>query len=245
MKPNPYSDFIETCLEKRPGFGIKKQELWDKYIEYNKGKIPNIIRLKFHKIISEVLGSPIRQPFLSKEYFNEIGIDYPLYGRFIAHSVYKDWYFSSDPNNHICLKGSKVDFSDTNQIKQVKLSIRLRSDHIITNYNQDKEKHTQAPIILKEIQTKGEIKKRKTIPKRVREQVWKTYINTLESQCLVCDGKLITAFDFECGHVDANGPAFVENLRPICRSCNGSMGRQHMKEFAASYFPNAKVLSTF
>ena len=36
MPSNPYSDFIEAHLEKRTGFGIKKQELWEKYIEYNK-----------------------------------------------------------------------------------------------------------------------------------------------------------------------------------------------------------------
>lgn len=95
-KSNPYSDFIESCLEKRPGFGIKKQELWDQYIEYNKGKIPNITQLKFHKIISEVLGSPVKNPNLSKEYFNTIGISYPLYGKLTANGVYKDWYFYLD-----------------------------------------------------------------------------------------------------------------------------------------------------
>ena len=147
--------------------------------------------------------------------------------------------------DHLCLKGSNADFYDTDQIKQVKISIKLRSDQTITNYNQDKEKHTQASIILKEMTTPGEIKKRKGIPKRVRELVWKTYINTLESTCLVCGEKQITAFDFECGHVDAHGPTLVENLRPICRSCNSSMGRHHMKEFAETYFPRSKVLSTF
>jgi hypothetical protein len=59
--------------------------------------------------------------------------------------------------------------------------------------------------------------------------VWKTYINTLESECLVCSNKKITAFDFECGHVEANGLAVVENLRPICKLCNSSMRRQNMK----------------
>ena len=90
-----------------------------------------------------------------------------------------------------------------------------------------------------------EEKKRKTIPKRVREEVWEKYVGELKSMCLICGKKPITAFDFECGHVDANGPEFVENLRPICKSCNGSMGRENLKEFAERYFPKAKVLSTF
>ena len=86
---------------------------------------------------------------------------------------------------------------------------------------------------------------RRSIPKVVREQVWRTYINALESECLVCGNKKITAFDFECGHVDADGEAVVENLRPICKLCNNSMSRENMKIFAEKYFPKAKVLSTF
>jgi hypothetical protein len=96
QKSNPYSDFIETYLEKRPGFGIKKLDLWDQFIEYNKGKVPNITQVKFHKIISEVLGAAVKNPCLSEEYFTEINLPYPPKGRLQANSVYKDWYFSSN-----------------------------------------------------------------------------------------------------------------------------------------------------
>ena len=95
-KANPYSDFIETCLEKRKGFAIKKQELWDQFIEYNKGKVANISQAKFHKIISEVLGSAVKQPCLSKEYFETIQKPYPPFGRLSVNAAYKDWYFISD-----------------------------------------------------------------------------------------------------------------------------------------------------
>jgi hypothetical protein len=91
----------------------------------------------------------------------------------------------------------------------------------------------------------GQKRKRSTIPKILREQVWGTYINTLKSDCLICADKTITAFDFECGHVDADGLVSIDNLRPICRLCNSSMGRQNMKEFAETYFPKAKVLLSF
>ena len=125
-------------------------------------------------------------------------------------------------------------------IKPSKIIINLKSANTIKIKNSGITINNENLSPIKENQ-----KKRKTIPKIVREKVWKTYINTLQSECLVCNDKLITAFDFECGHVDANGEALIENLRPICRLCNSSMGRENMKTFAEKYFPEAKVLSTF
>jgi len=122
-------------------------------------------------------------------------------------------------------------------IKPLKISLKLKSENPAIN-----------GIVLSKVANmngKGFDMKRKSIPKIVREQVWKTYINTLESSCLICDDKKISAFDFECGHVDADGLSTVSNLRPICKLCNCSMRRQNMKEFAEIYFPNSKVLLTF
>ena len=143
----------------------------------------------------------------------------------------------------IKLKDSiKKDMMTNNEktIQPSKIVMNLKSINTIKIKNSDITINNDPPPPAKE-----DKKKRKTIPKIVREKVWKTYINNLESKCLVCNDKQITAFDFECGHVDANGEATVSNLRPICRLCNSSMGRENMKTFAEKYFPQAKVLFTF
>jgi 5-methylcytosine-specific restriction endonuclease McrA len=86
------------------------------------------------------------------------------------------------------------------------------------------------------------IKKRKaTIPKSMRVAVWNTYIGETigRAKCLVCGHMDITQMNFHCGHVIAEvngGKVSIENLRPICASCNLSMRTTNMHEFAQKYF---------
>jgi len=69
---------------------------------------------------------------------------------------------------------------------------------------------------------------RKQIPKRLREKVWQYYLgNQFEVPCTVpwC-GNIITPFQFHVGHnipKSFDGRMNLENLRPICSSCNMSM----------------------
>lgn len=89
--------------------------------------------------------------------------------------------------------------------------------------------------------------RKQTIPKTLKEQVWQTYVGKLEGKCLVCNDKKITAFDFECAHIEAEakgGETNVSNLRPICKLCNGSIGTKNMIEFARKHFPQAPLLNT-
>lgn len=80
------------------------------------------------------------------------------------------------------------------------------------------------------------IKKKKTIPQSLRQQVWNTYISEKDGtgQCWCCKTKQITPFDFHCGHVESEsegGKTELDNLRPICATCNLSMGTKNMHEF--------------
>ena len=91
--------------------------------------------------------------------------------------------------------------------------------------------------------------KKIAIPKKLKELVWKTYVgqNILQTPCLICNDTQITAFNFHCAHVLADskgGEPILENLRPVCGPCNGSMGTTHMREFILKYFPNAPALKT-
>jgi hypothetical protein len=86
--------------------------------------------------------------------------------------------------------------------------------------------------------TYGNIKKK--IPSNVREIVWKNYLsdtgqtsNEIKCPVSICN-KIIDGFNFECGHIMSeknNGKIALTNLRPICSSCNKSMGSRNWDDF--------------
>ena len=76
----------------------------------------------------------------------------------------------------------------------------------------------------------------KTIPLTLKGRVWNEHIGRDHGTtiCMVCKYTLIDKISFHCGHVIAvskGGQNTVENLRPICQSCNSSMGNENMFEF--------------
>jgi uncharacterized Zn-finger protein len=82
--------------------------------------------------------------------------------------------------------------------------------------------------------------KKVSIPKVIRNLVWDTHIgeDNGSGPCYVCTKK-INSKDFECGHIIAEskgGTTDIENLRPVCRTCNGSIGSKNMDEFKKKYF---------
>lgn len=85
-------------------------------------------------------------------------------------------------------------------------------------------------------------RRKKTIPKALRASVWHTYIGQEIglTKCPCCETSDITPFNFECGHIIAEskgGTTTLDNLRPICGTCNRSMGSVKMTEFILTYFP--------
>jgi 5-methylcytosine-specific restriction endonuclease McrA len=86
--------------------------------------------------------------------------------------------------------------------------------------------------------SKGSGVKRKQIPQPVRELIWRLYLgNSLDGVCYCCNSP-IKFTSFHAGHVipdSAGGPATVDNLRPICASCNLSMGTMAMDDYVRQY----------
>lgn len=82
--------------------------------------------------------------------------------------------------------------------------------------------------------------KRKIIPKAIRDKVWRDAFDTLDGECYCCRSP-IQVENWEAGHVIADakgGLPTLDNLRPICRGCNRSMGTRNMDEFITEYnFP--------
>jgi 5-methylcytosine-specific restriction endonuclease McrA len=73
---------------------------------------------------------------------------------------------------------------------------------------------------------------KKNIPKALRDQVWLKFNGRcFDSKCKVrwCKNK-IDVFNYHVGHnipESKGGLTTIENLRPICSSCNLSMGNQY------------------
>jgi hypothetical protein len=88
--------------------------------------------------------------------------------------------------------------------------------------------------------------KRRALPPSLRAAVWARYVgNYVEGRCWCCERSPINAItNVEYGHVIAftrGGADSVDNLRPICASCNKSMQTRDMleykRELMASFAP--------
>ena len=93
--------------------------------------------------------------------------------------------------------------------------------------------------------------KKATIPRALREQVWRTYIGKkFEHKCIVtwCEN-IISVFDFETGHVipeSKGGTLNIDNLRPICSKCNRSMSDDYtIDEFSRLSKRTSKLWECF
>jgi 5-methylcytosine-specific restriction endonuclease McrA len=76
-------------------------------------------------------------------------------------------------------------------------------------------------------------RQRAAIPAPVRRRVWAKHNTQDPGTCYVCDAPLEFA-NMECGHDIPHclgGPTTLENLWPICRSCNRDMGVMRLSDY--------------
>ena len=97
------------------------------------------------------------------------------------------------------------------------------------------------------IKDKSKSRKKANISKSLSDSVWVKYMgqDSARAYCLICNNNIISRFSgnnkFHCGHIqsEANGGTIhIDNLLPICSTCNSSMGTTHMDEYIKSQFPN-------
>lgn len=82
--------------------------------------------------------------------------------------------------------------------------------------------------------------KKKRIPKILKDLTWQRWIgdDIAKAKCLCCGINEIKMNSFHCGHVISEaegGPTTVENLRPICPTCNLSMRTQNLEKFKGQH----------
>ena len=89
---------------------------------------------------------------------------------------------------------------------------------------------------------KKNIKKRKkNIPKAIKDQSWNKYIGKEigETKCICCNNNNINSKTFIAGHIISEkneGLITVDNILPICNPCNGSMGSTNMDIYIKKYY---------
>jgi hypothetical protein len=92
--------------------------------------------------------------------------------------------------------------------------------------------------------------KKSKIPYALKRVVWDRWIgeDNAKSNCLCCGLTIISQMNFSCGHIvsEINGGKLVpENLKPICHSCNSSIGTKNMDKFIDKYCLNKTVNNVF
>jgi hypothetical protein len=83
---------------------------------------------------------------------------------------------------------------------------------------------------------------RVSIPKKLRREVWNKRNNKLSGKCFCCDDKL-DYDNFESGHIVSiffGGKTSLENLEPICRTCNNDMRTKNLISFKEKYYKKNK-----
>lgn len=102
------------------------------------------------------------------------------------------------------------------------------------------------PTVKKEVPTTSAVNTinapRKSIPKKIRGEVWEKHFgDSTQGSCYCCKIPLKIMDTWEAGHIVPHahgGPDTADNLRPICVSCNRSMGTENMDAFKARCYPN-------
>ena len=82
-------------------------------------------------------------------------------------------------------------------------------------------------------------KSRKTIPKAIKNQLWRKHFgNSMKGRCVCCQNEIDALEGWEAGHVEAaanGGSDHIDNLRPVCSTCNKSMSTMNLNEYINRY----------
>ncbi len=83
-------------------------------------------------------------------------------------------------------------------------------------------------------------RQKKSVPKIIKDLTWQRWIgdDIAKAKCLCCGINEIKMNSFHCGHVISEadgGPTTVDNLRPVCATCNLSMRTQNMEKFKGQH----------
>jgi hypothetical protein len=113
-----------------------------------------------------------------------------------------------------------------------------QSNNKSNNKKNDNKKNDNNKNDVKIIKQNVNVKKK--IPVTLKRKVWSKWIgeDIGKTKCFCCKLTDITQLSFSCGHIISEfngGELKLDNLQPICVSCNSSMGINNMDEFIKNY----------
>jgi len=116
----------------------------------------------------------------------------------------------------------------------------LRDKFKVTDLNIFDETEKKGGLYLAYLLSDADDKGRKKLPQKVRTKVWNKFFNheDFSGKCTVCEDP-ITKDDYQCGHITAvakGGTNNLNNLAPVCGSCNRSMMTENMDEYRKKFF---------
>lgn len=178
---------------------------------------PHISRPKLENLITELYNS---NRIIKLQHFKKL------------NDIYKDYSENNFPNT---TGKTNVELLETCKKKNcylgmviIKYEYELLKEHLINVFENN------------EINKINYISKKQKISKTIRTACWENYLsetnqNTYDIKCpiKICNN-IINPHTFQCGHIISEkngGKVKLNNLRPICQSCNGSMGIRNWTEF--------------
>ena len=92
-------------------------------------------------------------------------------------------------------------------------------------------------------------KKRTRILKPLKNLVWSRYASnhSIHGSCYVCKSN-ITYDNFECGHIISvfyGGETHIDNLRPLCHTCNSDMSIMNLEDFKSKLEESIRPIIDF
>ena len=128
-----------------------------------------------------------------------------------------------------------------NKIKAVELKLVTDKEKLIALKQTEERILSEMEERIRQEQTEARLStKRKTIPKAVKITLWNKFFgeDNAKGKCEVCQRE-IKMTEFDAGHIIAvtnGGSDNLDNLAPVCGTCNKSMGTQNLQDFKTVYF---------
>ena len=194
-------------------------ELHNEYINFiNKQNIDNIKNIDRDELI-------INNIFIPK-YYEQLNI---IKNKYTSKII--DLTNMKEKNN--VKDNKKVIKKDDNNVKDNKKLIKKDDNNVKDNKKVIKNDNNNNVKEDKKI-------KKKSIPLTLKRLVWNKHIGEKigKSLCLCCKLVEITQLSFSCGHIISEfngGKITLDNLKPICVSCNSSMGTRNMNDFIKEF----------
>ena len=245
VKKEDYEYFINPLSTWGEGFeGIRKRLditfiiISKKYYKISKKKTEKIYRV----LINNLFVSEMARIFINMDLWDRINLKFQesdktkesLYNILII--IYNDEINVGKKNISKSSKPIKINNYDKTNDSTKLFESEKQNKSIIESKPDDLAK-------LSEKQNKSTIESKpnkKKIPITLKRKVWDKWIgeDIGKSKCVCCKLTDITQLNFACGHIiseNDGGELNVNNLKPICTSCNSSMGITNMDVFINKY----------